>query len=66
MHQFPAWCAAPGEDCRALSGYLDEVRLYDRGLSADEIMQNFNAQGFLAVSPSKKLAETWGEVKALR
>lgn len=58
----PVYCASPGVDCRSLHGYLDEVRVYDRGLSAAEIAQNA-AITTTAVSPDKKLVETWGKIK---
>jgi len=46
-------------------GIIDEVRLYKRALSANEIKQNMNAEG-LAVIISKKLTLTWGEIKISR
>lgn len=50
---------------RYFEGLIDEVGIYDRALTNDEIKQNFNSHG-LAVSPQKKLAITWGEIKILR
>ncbi|MBM3241570.1 LamG domain-containing protein [Candidatus Poribacteria bacterium] len=47
-------------------GLIDEARIYNRALSEDEVKKNFVAKGFTAVSPTKKLAETWGEVKGSR
>ena len=46
-------------------GLIDEVSIYDRTLSADEVEQNFNAEG-LAVNAAGKLALTWGGYKALK
>ena len=43
-------------------GLIDEVAVYNRALSEDEISQNFAADG-LAVQPTNKLALTWGEIK---
>ena len=43
-------------------GIIDEVRVYNRALSADEVKQNMNAKG-LAVEALGKLAITWGNVK---
>ncbi len=43
-------------------GIIDEVRVYNRALSADEIKQNMNAKG-LAVEAEGKLAVTWGSIK---
>jgi hypothetical protein len=50
------------EDFRHL-GMLDEVRLYRRALTADEVGRNLKAQG-LAVEPGGKLGLLWGRVKA--
>ena len=48
-------------------GAIDEVSIYNRELSEDEVAQNFEAsRGPTAVSPAEKLALTWGEVKAFR
>ena len=47
------------------AGLIDEVSIYDRTLSADEVEQNFNAGG-LAVNAAGKLALTWGGIKLSR
>ena len=47
---------------RYFEGLIDEVGIYDKALTEDEIERNFNAKG-LAVSPQKKLATAWGEIK---
>ena len=44
-------------------GAVDEVCIYDRALSADEIRQNYQAEGFTAVNPSAKLGAAWGGIK---
>ena len=55
-----------GEDTRRyFEGLIDELGIYDRALTDDEIERNFNAKG-LAVSPQKKLAIAWGEIKVSR
>ena len=46
-------------------GIIDEVLIYDRGLSEKEVQQNFEAEGF-AVNPNDKLAICWGEIKVSR
>ncbi len=46
-------------------GLIDEVSIYDRTLSADEVKRNFRAEG-LAVNPAGKLALTWGGIKLSR
>ncbi len=50
---------------RYFEGLIDEVGIYNRALTADEVERNFDAKG-LAVSPEKKLAIAWGEIKVLR
>ena len=44
-------------------GRIDEVRLYDRALSEEEVSNNLNAEG-LAVAAAGKLSLTWGQIKA--
>ena len=46
-------------------GLLDELRLYNRGLSQAEIQKNMKAEG-LAVEPNQKLTLTWGTIKVPR
>ena len=43
-------------------GLLDELRLYNRGLTQEEVENNLDAVG-LAVEPTQKLALTWGMIK---
>ena len=50
---------------RYLEGVIDELGIYDRVLTEEEIERNFNAKG-LAVNPHKKLAVAWGEIKVSR
>ena len=49
---------------RGYNGRIDEVRVYNRALSAAEIRQNMNAQGFAVMTSTHRLAITWGEIKA--
>jgi len=44
-------------------GIIDEVRVYNRALSEDEVNQNMNAEGLAVVSPANKLSEIWGKIK---
>jgi hypothetical protein len=54
------------DDSRYLEGMVDEVRIYNRVLSEEEVMQNFSVESNkLAVDPSGKLAISWGDVKRL-
>ena len=50
---------------RYFEGLIDEVGIYNRTLTEDEVKRNFNAKG-LAVNPENKLATAWGEIKASR
>jgi len=43
-------------------GIIDEVRVYNRALTENEIKQNMKAQS-LAVDGQEKLATTWGNIK---
>ncbi len=46
-------------------GFIDEVAIYNRDLSEDEVAANFDAEAntATAVQPSDKLAHTWGAIK---
>ena len=43
-------------------GLIDEVAVYNRAISEDEISRNFAENG-LAVQPTDKLPQTWGAIK---
>jgi len=49
-------------DGRYFPGTLDEIRIYNRALSEDEIKQNYNVKSS-AVNPSGKFALCWGDIK---
>ena len=52
---------------RYLNGMIDNVRIYDRVLSADEVMQNLEAKANLTpVEPAGKLSTTWAALKRNR
>jgi len=53
-----------GPNC-SLNGAVDEVILYGRELSDDEVMANFTG-GPSAVAPTDKLTSAWGRIKASR
>lgn len=54
-------------DGRWLNGMIDEVRIYDRALTEDEVSQNFAVKNnIFAVDPSGKLATSWGSLKVIR
>jgi hypothetical protein len=46
------------------TGCIDELRIYNRALSDNEVLQNMTAKG-LAVKPDGKLSFTWGKIKVL-
>jgi sialidase-1 len=50
---------------RFLEGLIDEVSIYNRALSINEIQQNMVALGIAVEPASKMLAVTWGEMKVL-
>lgn len=52
----------------AWPGTVDEVRLWNRALSDDEMEQSMElgADEFLAVNPKDKLASLWGKIKRIR
>ena len=54
-----------GDKERSLTGTIDEVRVYDRGLTQAEIQKDMETFGKFAVSPSGKLAVCWGKVKEI-
>ena len=52
------------DEGRYLEGMIDEVRVYDRILDADEVEQNFGVlSNDVAVEPGGKLATTWSHIK---
>ena len=44
-------------------GLIDEVLIYEKALSGEEIKQIFQSEGLTAVDPDTKLAISWGEIK---
>ncbi len=49
---------------RFFPGVIDEVRIYDRSLTADEVIQNFGSKVGLGVEPTDKLPIMWGKLKS--
>ena len=56
------YIAQDGNTNGYLIGVVDEVRIYKKVLTLEEINQNFESQG-LAVQPTGKLSLTWGRIK---
>lgn len=53
----------PGKSTGYFIGMIDEVRFYERPLTADEVSQNFAAREAYNVEPAGKLPIVWGAVK---
>jgi len=53
----------PGQEF--FRGIIDEVAIYNRILTLNEIKRDMNGIGGAAVSPQSKLASTWGNIKGL-
>lgn len=45
------------------NGIVDEVRIYNRALSKDEVIRNHNAKSQLSIESKGKIALTWGGIK---
>lgn len=50
-------------DGRWYNGIIDEIYIYDRALTADEILRNYKSEE-AALASAQKLISTWGEIKA--
>jgi hypothetical protein len=51
------------DERRFFNGFIDEVCIYNRVLSEQEILQNQAAQGIAVEPASDKIALTWGKIK---
>jgi len=53
---------------RHFEGVIDEVKIYSRALSEEEVQQNYESESNIltAVEPASKLASTWASIKAGR
>ena len=62
----PVFLGAINNNGRAQSffyGVFDEVRVYNRALSQDEVIRNFKSTTGLAVEHTQKLSTIWGALK---
>ena len=59
------YIAQDGNTDGYLIGAVDEVRIYEKVLTPEEIQQNFESEG-LAVQPIDKLSLTWGRIKSVQ
>ena len=53
----------PGKAHGHFTGIIDEVRFYNRPLTADEVIQNFEATEPYNVAPKGKLSTVWATLK---
>lgn len=53
-----------GNQTRFFKGMIDEVRIYNRALTEDEVSQNFESRVVYSVEPAQKLPITWATLKA--
>ncbi|RKU28567.1 hypothetical protein C6499_09845 [Candidatus Poribacteria bacterium] len=53
----------PGQAHGHFMGMIDEVRFYDRPLTADEVLQNFESTEPYNVAPKGKLSTVWATLK---
>ena len=58
--------AADSNGQNLFMGIIDEVRVYNRALTEDEVNQNMTAEGLAVTSHTDRLAVTWGAIKLLR
>ena len=50
----------------SFNGAIDEVKIYSRALSEDEIQRNYEATSHeLVVEPGRKLAATWAGIRSV-
>ena len=49
---------------RRVDGAIDDARVYSRALTPKEMQKNFTDKVGLGVRPTRKLAVTWGQIKA--
>jgi hypothetical protein len=61
----PVLIARTEESSRFLLGAIDEVRIWNRALSQDEVISQMNRgrEGIISVQPQGELANTWGDIK---
>ena len=53
-----------GTGVNAYKGLLDELIVYDRALTEEEVVEVMNSKDIFAVDAAGKLATTWGDLKA--
>ena len=53
----------PGKSTGYFMGMIDEVRFYDRPLTPDEVIQNFESTEPYNIAPKGKLSTVWGALK---
>ena len=52
-----------GINVQFFKGVIDEVRIYNRPLTDEELIQNYESDVGLGVEPSDKLSTVWAALK---
>ena len=69
-YTLPIFLGAVNDNGKKVLGYFqgvfDEVRIYDRALTEEEVKHNFESGIGLSVEPIQKLSTVWGALKAKR
>jgi len=68
-YKLPIFLGAVNDQGKAsgfFQGVFDEVRIYDRALTHEEVMHNYESGIGLGVEPIGKLSTVWGALKAKR
>ncbi|MGB9595598.1 MAG: LamG domain-containing protein [Candidatus Poribacteria bacterium] len=61
----PLFIGCRGGSSRWMNGVIDEIKIYNRALTADEIKRDMeNPQANLSVTINGKLSITWGQIKS--
>ena len=68
-YTLPIFLGAVNDNGKAsgfFQGVFDEVRIYDRALTHEEVIRNYESGIGLSVEPVQKLSTVWGALKAKR
>ena len=57
------YLAQDGNQNGWLPATMDEVRIYSRALTEEDVEQNFESEGMVSVDARDKLSITWGMIK---
>lgn len=69
-YTLPIFLGAVNDNSKKVLGFFqgifDEVRIYDRALTHEEVIRNYESGIGLSVEPIQKLSTVWGALKAKR